>query len=313
MLQNELIQLQLEELECMENCDLDSLLEDLAENQKKIKSSKELYYDQKQDEVWIEHYYCNITMNEVEPKKIIRQFQKLITKTHKYKHPYYISKNNLYTWVDLQPNGELKGIYSGEKKVPIQAIEEDFETIQKRFRNYRELKLYNQSGNKEMVEEVMNVARQHRFNTEHVVPQSWFNAGEPMKGDLHHLFVCEPHCNSARSNFPYFDFRVRSESPKKFSSYCGTYETGHFEPKYGKGAVARATLYFLLRYPGKIKKSYQKKLNISLLKQWHDEFSVDIYEKHRNQAIFEIQGNRNPFIDFPELINKISLDIEYFW
>jgi deoxyribonuclease I len=43
------------------------------------------------------------------------------------------------------------------------------------------------------------------MNTEHIVPQSWFGAVEPMKGDLHHLFVCEPECNIARSNFPYED------------------------------------------------------------------------------------------------------------
>jgi endonuclease I len=45
-----------------------------------------------------------------------------------------------------------------------------------------------------------------RFNCEHVVPQSWYAKAEPMRGDLHHLFACEPRCNSFRSNIPYFDF-----------------------------------------------------------------------------------------------------------
>ena len=44
------------------------------------------------------------------------------------------------------------------------------------------------------------------FNCEHVVPQSWFEKKEPMRGDLHHLFACESGCNSFRGNIPYFDF-----------------------------------------------------------------------------------------------------------
>ncbi|MCE0446644.1 endonuclease [Streptomyces tricolor] len=38
------------------------------------------------------------------------------------------------------------------------------------------------------------------------MPQSWFAKREPMRGDLHHLFACEPECNSFRGNIPYTDF-----------------------------------------------------------------------------------------------------------
>ncbi|MNC25049.1 Extracellular ribonuclease precursor [compost metagenome] len=78
---------------------------------------------------------------------------------------------------------------------------------------------------------------------------------------------------------------------------CGKQEADRFEPEYGKGIAARATLYFLLRYPGMIDSSRVDEL---LLLQWHHTFPVTLYEKHRNLAIFELQGNRNPFIDFPE-------------
>jgi hypothetical protein len=44
------------------------------------------------------------------------------------------------------------------------------------------------------------------YNCEHVVPQSWFGKAEPMRGDLHHLFVCETRCNSFRGNTPYTEF-----------------------------------------------------------------------------------------------------------
>jgi deoxyribonuclease I len=47
-------------------------------------------------------------------------------------------------------------------------------------------------------------------------------------------------------------------------------------------------------------------MDISLLVQWHQQFPVTIYEKHRNWAIYRIQGNCNPFIDFPTLAERIS-------
>lgn len=308
MYQNKFIQSQLNELECMESCNRDDLVHELLNNQNKIKSNTDLYYDKKKDKLWIEHYYCNINSNESTPDQLYREFHQLVTRTHKHKNPYYVSKDQyLYTWVDLQPDGTLKSIYSGEQKNPIRAIEEDYIKIQKRFGRYRKLLEYDRLLGNEMEQQVSIISKQYRFNAEHVVPQSWFKSREPMKGDLHHLFACEPECNNARSNFPYLEFALNSEVDlKHFKDHCGTYGIGGFEPEYGKGAVARASFYFLIRYPGKIIKKFRKNFNISLLQRWHYQFPVTNYEKHRNQAIFEIQGNRNPFIDFPELVKKIS-------
>ena len=87
------------------------------------------------------------------------------------------------------------------------------------------------------------------MNCEHVVPQSWFDKAEPMRSDLHHLFACEPGCNSFRGNVPYWQFPSDEEVERYL---CGRRETGKFEPEHGKGPVARATLYFLVRYPGEI-------------------------------------------------------------
>ena len=76
-----------------------------------------------------------------------------------------------------------------------------------------------------------------------------------MRGDLHHLFTCESGCNSFRGNTPYCDFVDFEEAVR---DACGKRETGGhvrligFEPEQGKGEVARATFYFLLRYPGEI-------------------------------------------------------------
>src|SRR5690625_3754706 len=125
-----------------------------------------------------------------------------------------------------------------------------------------------------------------------------------MKCDIHHLFACEPMCNSLRANYPNYEYGV-NETPAQKQHNCGKYEINRFEPAYGKGIVARATLYFLLRYPKQISKKYLNKIDIPLLFRWHEQYPVTNYERHRNKSIFTIQGNRNPFIDFPELMSTL--------
>jgi endonuclease G, mitochondrial len=41
---------------------------------------------------------------------------------------------------------------------------------------------------------------------------------------------------------------------------------------------------------------------------WHKAQLPGEYEKHRNAAIFEMQGNRNPLIDFPEWAEEIAFE-----
>jgi len=304
-----MIHSQLEELECMKKCDPDVLIAELVNNQQKIKSNYELYYNKKQDQSWIEHYYCNIPTKSTNSLKLFYDYHNLVKHTHQYKHPYYISKDQyLYTWVDLQPNGQLKSIYSGKLKNPQKLMEEDFEIIEKRFIHYRNLIKVQRYTDKHIKNQIRIISNQHKFNTEHVVPQSWFRAKEPMKGDLHHLFACEPECNSLRSNYPYYEYNLK-QIPINPHNNCGKHKLNRFEPAYGKGIVARATLYFLLRYPKKITRKFQKNIDIPLLFRWHKQFKVSDYERHRNKAIFEIQGNRNPFIDLPELMTKVSFPV----
>jgi endonuclease I len=73
--------------------------------------------------------------------------------------------------------------------------------------------------------------------------------------------------------------------------------------------VARATFYFLLRYPGEINQVFDvyNKERLKMLLAWHTANPVSVYEHHRNQAIFAVQGNRNPFIDRPQWAKKVDL------
>ena len=302
MLENEL-----EELEYMETFDPDVLIAKSLHNQQKIKTNDEIYYNEKHDQLCKEHYYYNVSTENPNPSNLFNEFHQLITRTHQYKLPYYISKDQyLYPWVDLHPNGKIKSIYSGRYEDPRAFIDADFQTIKKRFKRYRELVTIQRLSDERLIDHLQEISYQHKFNAEHVVPQSWFRAGEPMKGDLHHLFSCDPVCNTLRSNFPYYEYGAQ-ESLSHHRSDCGKQDMNRFEPAYGKGIVARAMLYFLLRYPKKITKKFQKYINIPMLVRWHKQYKVTEYEKHRNKAIFEVQGNRNPFIDFLDVLTKISI------
>jgi endonuclease G len=42
-----------------------------------------------------------------------------------------------------------------------------------------------------------------------------------------------------------------------------------------------------------------------MLLAWHDSYPFSDWELHRNAAIAEIQGNRNPMIDHPEWVTLI--------
>ena len=43
----------------------------------------------------------------------------------------------------------------------------------------------------------------------------------------------------------------------------------------------------------------------STLLVWHNQDPVDDFERNRNNVIYDYQGNRNPFIDHPELVNHL--------
>ncbi|MDX2244839.1 MAG: endonuclease, partial [Leptolyngbyaceae cyanobacterium bins.302] len=228
----------------------------------------------------------------------------LVIKTHKTKLNYKPSKY-LYSWVDLHPDLKLRSIYSEQVFEPEDLIRADFQIDQLRAVRSQELQLKESLSSIQFMQELNVLEASLPYNCEHVVPQSWFAKKEPMRGDLHHLFACETRCNSFRGNTPYFDFE---DFGTVIRDQCGKLVGEKFEPGAGKGAVARATLYFLLRYPGEINKTEREHQSdrLPILLDWHRTNPVTEYEKHRNAAIGDRQGNRNPLIDFPEWADKID-------
>lgn len=264
------------------------------------------YYDEDEDHRARDAYYNGLS-DGLDRTEFYERLSELLKGTHKNRLKYRPS-THVYPWVDLheaQPKPKLKSIYSGRDVDPQEFIEEDFRIERERLRLQEVLQQESSLASVATQEQLDLLEASLPFNCEHVVPQSWFGKREPMRGDLHHLFACESGCNSFRGNTPYYDF---SDFEEAIREACGKREENKFEPAFGKGTVARATLYFLLRYPKEINRTSKEytEERIRILLEWHKNFPVTRYEKHRNAAIFEKQGNRNPLIDHPQWAEDID-------
>jgi len=141
----------------------------------------------------------------------------------------------------------------------------------------------------------------HRYyNTEHSWCQSWGAVGIA-KSDLHHLFPVKANLNSKRNNFPFCE--VSYASWEGYGSAFGkSYSrTSCFEPpQWHKGELARSMFYFAVRYSKRIDSEQEK-----FFRKWNKENSVSDKEHYRNIDIEKYQGNKNPFVLYPEFADLI--------
>ena len=139
------------------------------------------------------------------------------------------------------------------------------------------------------------------FNTEHTFPQGFFNSLEPMRSDLHHLYACDDLSNNTRGNNP---FGVVS-SNVTWSGGGSKSDGNYFEPRDAqKGKAARSLLYFVIRYQDYTNFVQPQE---ALLRLWHTGFPPDAIDRRRNDDIYSDQHNRNPFVDYPQFIERIHL------
>ena len=151
------------------------------------------------------------------------------------------------------------------------------------------------------------------YNREHSFPKSWFNDAAPMLTDLFQIYPTDGYVNGKRSNFPYGEvaspiWTSTNGSRLGNCSYPG-YSGEVFEPidEY-KGDFARTYFYMMTRYMDLVPGWSSDMLNggdlaswaRNLLLDWDEQDPVSQKETDRNNAIFLIQNNRNPFIDHPE-------------
>jgi len=164
------------------------------------------------------------------------------------------------------------------------------------------------------------------YNREHIIPQSVFNSASPMKNDAHFVVPSDKKVNGQRGSLPFGVVSTANwtstNGSKRGNNLDSGYSAGYnnvvFEPiDEFKGDIARMFFYFAVRYENNVsgfnafdmfdgssdKVFTQTFLNI--LYQWHIQDPVSIRETDRNNAIFNEQNNRNPFIDDQTWVNQI--------
>ncbi len=179
------------------------------------------------------------------------------------------------------------------------------------------------------------------YNREHSVPKSWFGEASPLYSDAFHLYPTNCYVNSYRGNEPFGECAngtkcttngVQAKGRKGASTFPGHSVSGVvYEPDDEfKGDLARTYFYMVTCYMssnftqaegGRTMFTYANSTaqlsaySIDLLLKWHRQDPVSERELARNEVIYGNktlnkcsykQGNRNPFIDYPELA-------EYIW
>lgn len=165
------------------------------------------------------------------------------------------------------------------------------------------------------------------MNKEHACPQSWWGKGAQCGAysDLFNVMPSEEGANSAKSNFPLGvvgSINYSNSHMKTGSSARHEYEGGVFEPCDDfKGDFARIYFYVATTYANApwgsqatvaktcpfVTQDYPtiQAWLLPLLLQWNAQDPVSEWEVTRNERVFQEQGNRNPFIDYPQLADYI--------
>jgi len=160
------------------------------------------------------------------------------------------------------------------------------------------------------------------YNREHTFCQSWFGNGTGAPySDLFHIYPVDSYINTIRNNYAYGEVNTPNRvftNGSKFgkNNREGSPSENAYEPidDY-KGDIARSFFYMATRYMFEDENfsttqpmTYKSQLQpwaLKMLMEWHVIDPVSNKERNRNNAVYTIQQNRNPFIDYPELVGKI--------
>lgn len=164
---------------------------------------------------------------------------------------------------------------------------------------------------------------------EHSTPKSWWKEGDdveytPAYTDLWNLYPSDGSANNAKSNYPpgecnsakiYFDngvSRVGAPVDGQGFGWSRVFEPAdEYKGDFARSFFYMATVYNNLRWTGTAIFINEEWPTITpwamqMLLKWSRLDPVSQKEIDRNDAVEQQQGNRNPFIDFPELA-------EYIW
>jgi len=166
------------------------------------------------------------------------------------------------------------------------------------------------------------------YNREHTFPKSWFNDATPMYSDAFHVMPTDKKVNGLRGNLAYGIVGTATYTSTNGSKVGNNVASGGpnftvFEPadEY-KGDIARNYFYMATCYQdliagwknnnsngalfldGTNTKVYEQ-WALNMLYAWHVADPVSDKEIARNDAIYAVQRNRNPFIDHPEYVLSV--------
>ena len=159
------------------------------------------------------------------------------------------------------------------------------------------------------------------MNIEHSVAKSWWGGTKNNAYcDIHHLNPSDQNANSRKSNYPLGELTsVSWENGVTFvgkANIDGKSQNAYEPCNEYKGDFARVFMYMFTCYQDLTweytwmnyeKSTYPtlKPWAVELLLQWHKQDPVSEKEVNRNNAVYAVQGNRNPFVDYPQLADYV--------
>ena len=161
------------------------------------------------------------------------------------------------------------------------------------------------------------------MHIEHSLPNSWWGGiKNNAYKDLYHLYPADATMNMSKSNNPLGEVSgtpIRDNGLSKMgkNGFGNTYTGNCFEPAdIYKGDFARSYFYIATAYEdyASLWNSLMMQNNtwpvwqswaLQLLMEWNKNDLKSTREEERAEAVYKIQGNRNPFIDYPDLVDYI--------
>lgn len=159
------------------------------------------------------------------------------------------------------------------------------------------------------------------MNIEHSVPKSWWGGGQNNAYyDLHHLNPSDQTANSRKSNYPLAELSsvswTNGISSVGKAVIAGENQNAYEPADQYKGDFARTYMYMFTCYQNLTweytwmvyeNSAYptMKPWAVELLLKWHKQDPVSEKEIARNDSVYAIQGNRNPYVDYPRLADFV--------
>jgi hypothetical protein len=220
-----------------------------------------------------------------------KEIYKILAHLHKKNFKHARRRPILFDLIDRRPDGSLKCLYTDT------ILEE----------NEDEWTHLSQMGEIEPTERKPKL----KFDEEHTFPQSYQSGTKLGTGrDMHQMFAVSKSANGKRGNKA-FGVGCSNRKITEYGVYSKSGKMKFYSPKENKSVAARAFLYIMQGYPGCLgSERFPRGAEAWVVKHGSQE-NVSLWEKHRNFLLHSLQGNRNPFIDFPKL--ALIIDFNDSW